>query len=218
MGRSSVTLSTDKLFKVLVIGDLGVGKSSIVMRYVNKCFDERYKGTIGVDFALKSIEWDAKTVVRLQFWDIAGQERFKKMSRVYYKGAMGAIVVFDITNSCTLEAASEWKQDLDSKVCLDSGHLVPAVLLANKCDLTGRDGDVVSSLDSFCKDNSFLGWFETSAKDNINIEEAGAFLVKQMMLCDTSLSTEERHWDKIKVNQTPADSPNQSLCCGRPLF
>lgn len=73
MGRSSVTLSTDKLFKVLVIGDLGVGKSSIVMRYVNKCFDERYKGTIGVDFALKSIEWDAKTVVRLQFWDIAGE-------------------------------------------------------------------------------------------------------------------------------------------------
>lgn len=95
------------------------------------------------------------------------------MSRVYYKGVMGVIVVFDITNSCTLEAASEWKQDLDSKVCLDSGHLVPAVLLANKCDLTGRDGDVLSSLDSFCQDNNFLGWFETSAKVCVVLSQQG---------------------------------------------
>ncbi|XP_004540905.1 ras-related protein Rab-32 [Maylandia zebra] len=218
MGRISVTLSTEKLFKVLVIGDLGVGKSSIVMRYVNKRFDETYKASIGVDFALKTIEWDPKTVVRLQLWDIGGQERFKNMSRVYYKEAMGAVVVFDITNSCTLEAASEWKQDLDTKVRLDSGQPIPAVLLANKCDLTGKDGALVSSLDSFCKDNSFLGWFETSAKEDINIEEAGAFLVKQIMLCDTSLSAEEHHWDRIKVNLTPTESQSQSLCCGRSLF
>lgn len=92
------------------------------------------------------------------------QERCKKMSRVYYKGAMGALVVFDITKSSTLEAASEWKQDLDRNVCLTSGQSVPAVLLANKCDIKGRDRDVVSSLDGFCKDNSFMGWFETSAK------------------------------------------------------
>lgn len=92
------------------------------------------------------------------------------MSRVYYKEAMGAVVVFDITNSCTLEAASEWKQDLDTKVRLDSGQPIPAVLLANKCDLTGRDGALVSSLDNFCKDNSFLGWFETSAKVCATIE------------------------------------------------
>lgn len=86
------------------------------------------------------------------------------MSRVYYKGAMGALVVFDITKSSTLEAASEWKQDLNSKVCLDGGCPVPAVLLANKCDMKGRDRDLVSSLDGFCKDNSFTAWFETSAK------------------------------------------------------
>lgn len=86
------------------------------------------------------------------------------MSRVYYKEAMGAVVVFDITKSSTLEAATQWKQDLDSKVRLDSGRPVPAVLLANKCDMTERDGDLVSSLDSFCNDNGFLGWFETSAK------------------------------------------------------
>ncbi|XP_074516317.1 ras-related protein Rab-32 [Sebastes fasciatus] len=216
MGRSSVSICTDKLFKVLVIGDVGVGKSSIILRYVNKRFNETYKASIGVDFSLKTIEWDAKTVVRLQLWDIGGQERFKKMTRVFYKEAMGAVVVFDITNSSTLEAASEWKQDLDSKVCLDSGRPVPAVLLANKCDMAGRDRDLVSSLDSFCKDNSFMGWFETSAKDNINIDEAGALLVKQMMLCDTGLSNEEHRWDGIKVNQAPEESQSQALCCWGP--
>ncbi|XP_071753062.2 ras-related protein Rab-32 [Centroberyx gerrardi] len=216
MARSPVALCTDKLFKVLVIGDLGVGKSSIILRYVNKRFDKAYKATIGVDFGLKTIEWDAKTVVRLQLWDIAGQEQYKKMSRVYYKGALGALVVFDITKRSTLEAASEWKQDLDSKVCLDSGSPVPAVLLANKCDMTDGKGEEASSLDRFCEENSFLGWFETSAKDNINIDEAGAFLVKQMMLNDTGLSSEEYHGDRIKVNQAPGEIQSQSLCCWRP--
>lgn len=86
------------------------------------------------------------------------------MSRVYYKEAMGALVVFDITEMSTLEASSEWKQELDSKVCLDSGCPLPAVLLANKCDMIEKSKDLGSSLDKFCKDNSFLGWFETSAK------------------------------------------------------
>ncbi|KAM3871169.1 ras-related protein Rab-32 [Diretmus argenteus] len=215
MARPPLSLCTDKLFKVLVIGDLDVGKSSIILRYVNKRFDETYKATIGIDFALKTIEWDAKTVVRLQLWDIAGQERFKKMSRVYYKGAMGALVVFDITKSSTLEAASEWKQDLDSKVCK-----VPAVLLANKCDMMAEESmELASSLDHFCKENSFLGWFETSAKDNINIDEAGAFLVKHMILHDdTRLSNEDRHGDGIKVTQAPGDIHSQSLCCWRPVL
>ncbi|XP_034530280.1 ras-related protein Rab-32 [Notolabrus celidotus] len=216
MAGSSVTLCTDKLFKVLVIGDLGVGKSSIILRYVNKRFDEGYKSSIGVDFALKTIEWDRNTLVRLQLWDIAGQERFKKMSRVYYKGAFGALVTFDVTKSSTLEAASEWKQDLDSKVCLDSGRPIPAILLANKCDVEGRDADVVSSLDDFCKENGFMGWFETSAKENINIDEAGAFLVKQMMICDAGLYIEKDNKDEIKVSQPPGESQSQTLCCWRP--
>lgn len=93
-----------------------------------------------------------------------GQERFRKMSRVYYKGAMGVLVVFDVTNSSTLEAASEWKQDLDRKVRLHSGRLVPSVLLANKCDLKGRDRGDMSRLNTFCEEYSFSSWFETSAE------------------------------------------------------
>ncbi|XP_003978587.1 ras-related protein Rab-32 [Takifugu rubripes] len=213
MTEASSASWKEKLFKVLVIGDLGVGKSSVILQYVKKCFMEKYKASIGVDFALKTIEWDPQTLVRLQFWDIAGQERFRKMSRVYYKGAMGALVVFDITNSSTLEAASEWKEDLDSKVCLHSGHLLPAVLLANKCDGEGRDRGDPSWLDGFCEKNGFSGWFETSAKDNINIDEAVHFLVQQMMLLDGGLSGEEEQRDRIPMRRASEDGPRREVCC-----
>lgn len=73
-GRSRVSW-TEELFKVLVIGDLEVGKSSVIRRYINKQFDEKYKSSIGVDFALKTIEWDPRTLVRIQFWDIAGENQ-----------------------------------------------------------------------------------------------------------------------------------------------
>jgi ras-related protein rab-32 len=87
---------------------------------------------IGIDFALKVINWDDNCVVRLQLWDIAGQERFGNMTRVYYKEAVGAFVVFDVSQFKTFEATLKWKLDLDSKVLLPDGSKVPCLLLANK--------------------------------------------------------------------------------------
>jgi small GTP-binding protein len=112
------------LYKILVVGDIGVGKTSLIKRYVHNIFSMHYKATIGVDFALKVIQWDNQTVVRLQLWcasplwgqcaspcdrDIAGQERFGNMTRVYYKEAVGAFVVFDVTRVGTFEAVAKWK-------------------------------------------------------------------------------------------------------------
>ncbi|XP_078268629.1 ras-related protein Rab-38-like [Rhinoraja longicauda] len=170
------------LFKVLVIGDLGVGKTSIIKRYVHQIFSQHYRATIGVDFALKVLSWEEDTVVRLQLWDIAGQERFGNMTRVYYREAVGAFIVFDVSRASTFEAVSKWKNDLDSKVRLQNGRPVPAVLLANKCD-QAKDGltNTLPKLDQFCKDNGFIAWFETSAKDNIRIEESARMLVEHII-------------------------------------
>ncbi|XP_044040462.1 ras-related protein Rab-38 isoform X1 [Siniperca chuatsi] len=155
----------ERLLKVLVIGDLGVGKTSIIKRYVHQVFSQHYRATIGVDFALKVLNWDHKTVVRLQLWDIAGQERYGNMTRVYYREAVGALVVFDMTRLSTFQAVLKWKGDLDSKVALSNGRTVPAVLLANKCDQR-RQGlcPKLPKLENFTREYGFVGWYETSAK------------------------------------------------------
>uniref|UniRef100_A0A3B3VTT1 Ras-related protein Rab n=1 Tax=Poecilia latipinna TaxID=48699 RepID=A0A3B3VTT1_9TELE len=154
----------EHLYKILVIGDLGVGKTSIIKRYVHHNFSPNYRATIGVDFALKVLTWDQETV-RLQLWDIAGQERFGNMTRVYYREAMGAFIVFDVTRPASFEAVTKWKEDLDSKLTLANGKNVATVLLANKCD-QGRE--VLTNngikMDQFCQENGFVGWFQTSAK------------------------------------------------------
>ncbi|KAM7330539.1 hypothetical protein ACRRTK_009728 [Alexandromys fortis] len=183
----------EHLYKLLVIGDLGVGKTSIIKRYVHQNFSSHYRATIGVDFALKVLHWDPETVVRLQLWDIAGQERFGNMTRVYYREAMGAFIVFDVTRPATFEAVAKWKNDLDSKLTLPNGKPVSVVLLANKCD-QGKDVLVNNGLkmDQFCKEHGFVGWFETSAKENINIDEASRCLVKHILAneCDLIESIE----------------------------
>ncbi|XP_029310697.1 ras-related protein Rab-38 [Cottoperca gobio] len=170
----------ERLLKVLVIGDLGVGKTSIIKRYVHQVFSQHYRATIGVDFALKVLNWDHKTVVRLQLWDIAGQERYGNMTRVYYREAVGALVVFDMTRLSTFKAVLKWKGDLDSKVALGNGTPVPAVLLANKSDQRSLCPKL-PKLEKFSREYGFVGWYETSAKDNTNIDVAIACLVKSIM-------------------------------------
>nr|CAH7742055.1 unnamed protein product [Callosobruchus chinensis] len=171
----------DHLYKILVIGDLGTGKTSIIKRYVHRFFTQHYRATIGVDFALKVLNWDDSTLIRLQLWDIAGQERYGNMTRVYYKEAVGAFIVFDVTRRTTFESVLNWKSDLDSKVQLPDGSPIPCVLLANKCDQPG-EGIVnnPSKMDEYCQDNGFSAWFKTSARDNINIDEAARGLVEKV--------------------------------------
>jgi len=174
---------TEHLFKILVVGDIGTGKTSIIKRYVHNIFSMSYKSTIGVEFALKVINWDQNTEIRLQLWDIAGQERFGNMTRVYYKEAVGVFVVFDVTRIATFEAAAKWKADIDSKVRVGVEEKpIPVVLLANKIDLA-KDGFVKTptQMTAFCEEHNFVGWFETSAKDNVGIDKAAKFLIQKIL-------------------------------------
>lgn len=95
---------------------------------------------------------------------ITGQERFGNMTRVYYREAMGAFIVFDVTRAATFEAVIKWKEDLDSKLMLTNGQSIATVLLANKCDQGRELTNNGIKMDQFCKDHGFVGWFETSAK------------------------------------------------------
>lgn len=187
----------EHLYKILVIGELGTGKTSIIKRYVHQFFSQHYRATIGVDFALKVINWDANTVVRLQLWDIAGQERYGNMTRVYYKEAVGCFIVFDVTRVSTFEAVAKWKHDLDSKVQLADESPVPCVLLANKCD-QAKEGLVNNpqQMDDYCRDRGFVGWYETSAKENINVDEAARCLVNFILEKERAIEREDEDADK----------------------
>ncbi|XP_070534941.1 ras-related protein Rab-32-like [Ptychodera flava] len=207
----------EHLYKVLVIGDLGTGKTSVIKRYVHQFFSQHYRATIGVDFALKVINWDADTLIRLQLWDIAGQERFGNMTRVYYKEAVGAFIVFDVTRASTFEAVQKWKNDLDSKVQLPNGQNIPVVLLANKCD-QAKEGLVnnATQMDEYCKEKGFIGWFETSAKENINIDEAARFLVTAILANDKAMNHDEpQDKDKITLDGSGVseETEGKGSCC-----
>uniref|UniRef100_A0A0A9WN32 Ras-related protein Rab n=1 Tax=Lygus hesperus TaxID=30085 RepID=A0A0A9WN32_LYGHE len=170
----------EKLFKVIIIGDPTVGKTSFIQRYVQNSFARDYKGTVGVDFALKVLHWYDSQVIKLQLWDIAGQERFTWMTRVYYKDAHGCVIMFDLSNKNSFENTLKWKKDLDSKCSLADGSPVPCMLLANKCDLQDRKIDMVE-IEKFHKDNNFIGWTETSAKEGLMVNDSMRFLVEVMM-------------------------------------
>lgn len=207
----------EHLYKVLVIGELGTGKTSIIKRYVHQFFSQNYRATIGVDFALKVLNWDSNTLIRLQLWDIAGQERFGNMTRVYYKEAVGAFIVFDANRSATFDAVMKWKSDLDSKVHLPDGSHIPCVLLANKCDLP-KEGPVSNpaSMNEFCEEKGFAGWFLTSAKDNVNVDDAARFLVKKILESQDSLIADEQMPDNdiLDYRNLPAGKPaSRRFCC-----
>lgn len=171
--------------KILIIGDGNVGKSSFVNRYVNGQFNKNYKMTVGVDFALKILHWSDTERVKLHLWDIAGQERFISMTRAYYKGALGCVVIFDITDSKSFLSCRLWKQDLDLKTLLPNGQPLPCILLANKSDLSKRAVSA-DSIDEFSKANGFVAWMETSVKDNRNIGEAMGRLVQEILSIQSS--------------------------------
>ncbi|XP_014206853.1 ras-related protein Rab-32-like isoform X2 [Copidosoma floridanum] len=168
--QDSDTLSNfgqrERLFKILVIGDYGVGKTAIVRRYTEGKFSSNYKITIGADFAIKSLNWDAETKINLQLWDIAGHERFGYMTRVYYKYAVAAALVFDISRVATFRSVKKWLADLREK----TGDL-PVVLLANKCDIN-QAAVTNDQIVKFCKENDIGSWFITSAKENSNIAKS----------------------------------------------
>jgi len=112
--------------------------------------------------------------------DVAGHERFGTMTSVYYKYAIAAIIVFDVSRPATFDAVLKWRDDVNSKVMLPNKDPIPTLLLANKCDIPGVVIDR-DALDKFVKEQGFIGWFETSAQQNTNVDDAIKFLISKIL-------------------------------------
>lgn len=156
----------DLLFKVLLIGNSGTGKSCLLIRFAEDIFSDNYISTIGVDFKIKTIEIDGKTV-KMQVWDTAGQERFRTITASYYRGSNGVIIVYDVTDRESFDQVSFWMKEVDRLASPD----VCRLLVGNKIDLT--DKRAVTTEEGQALANQYgVAFLETSARDNQNVEEA----------------------------------------------
>mmetsp|Transcript_41595 Transcript_41595/g.104902 ORF Transcript_41595/g.104902 Transcript_41595/m.104902 type:complete len:209 (+) Transcript_41595:73-699(+) len=156
----------DQLWKILIIGDSGVGKSCMLVRFVDNTFSESFISTLGVDFKFRTIDVDGKKV-KLQIWDTAGQERFRTVTSSYYHGANGVLVVYDITDPVSFNNVRQWLQEIERY----AAENVATILIGNKSDLEEKRAVPVSEAKAFAEANG-LTYLETSAKDSTNVETA----------------------------------------------
>jgi small GTP-binding protein len=159
-------MSHQYLFKYIVIGDSGVGKSCLLMQFTDKRFEATHDLTIGVEFGARLISLDG-VPVKLQIWDTAGQESFRSITRSYYRGAAGALLVFDVTRRKTFESVSSWLDDARSH----SNLPLTILLIGNKVDLENQREVTKEEAQAFATKNE-ISYIETSAKTAFNVEEA----------------------------------------------
>lgn len=155
----------DYLFKILLVGDSGVGKSCMLLRFADDTFTESYISTIGVDFKIRTVEIDNKTI-KLQIWDTAGQERFRTITSSYYRGAHAMIIVYDVTDKESFDHVNSWIVECDRY----GKENVLKILVGNKCDSPNRQ--VSYEMGKEFADTLGLEFVETSAKTSANIEKA----------------------------------------------
>jgi Ras-related protein Rab-1A len=198
----------DYLYKLLLIGDSGVGKSSILNRFTENYFHENYISTIGVDFKISHMKINDKNI-KLQIWDTAGQEKFKTIVSSYYRNSHGIIVVYDITNIDSFNNVKNWLDEIYKY----SPNNIKILLVGNKCDLKyGRQVDR-----EVAEDYAFLNnllFIETSAKNAINIEEIYNKIVKNIY--DTNNKIDEKNKKNIDLNNNILFSNKnykKNTCC-----
>lgn len=159
-----------KLLKVIILGDSGVGKTSLMNQYVQRKFSKEYKATIGADFLTKELQLDDK-LVTLQIWDTAGQERFQSLGVAFYRGADCCVLVYDVNTAKSFDSLDNWRDEFLLQAQPRDPENFPFIVLGNKID---EDSRVVSEKKAkgWCAGKGNIPHFDTSAKDDVNVAAA----------------------------------------------
>ncbi|KAF9533645.1 ras family-domain-containing protein [Crepidotus variabilis] len=204
----------DYLFKVVLIGDSGVGKSNLLSRFTRNEFNLESKSTIGVEFATRSINVDGKTV-KAQIWDTAGQERYRAITSAYYRGAVGALLVYDIAKHATYVNVTRWLKELRDHA--DSNIVI--MLVGNKSDLKHLRAVPTEEAKLFSTENG-LSFIETSALDASNVESAFQTILTDIYRIVSSKTLESNTSNieppKTSINVGPSVDSNAqqgNKCC-----
>jgi len=172
--RKSSTVH-DLAFKVIILGDAGVGKTCLLTRYCDNSFTVNFIHTIGIDFKINSVEVDDKKI-KMMIWDTAGQERFSKITRAFFKGTDGIIFAYDVNCEKSLNRAMRWVRQ--SRTDMDTN--VPSVLVGNKIDMGAHKREVPSNTARALAKEYNLGFFETSAKTDQGVDEMFVELCRKL--------------------------------------
>jgi len=197
----------DYLFKLLLIGDSGVGKSCLLLRFADDTYTESYISTIGVDFKIRTIQLDGKTI-KLQIWDTAGQERFRTITSSYYRGAHGIIVVYDTTEMESFNNVKQWLHEIDRYAT----EGVNKLLVGNKSDLVAkRQVDTAAAKE--LADGLSIPFLETSAKSADNVERAFMTMASEIKGRMAAAPTGPQGGNKASVGVGKSVSASKSSGC-----
>lgn len=187
----------DYLFKLVLIGDSGVGKSCLLLRFADDNFTDSYISTIGVDFRFRTVTIDSK-VVKLQIWDTAGQERFRTITSAYYRGADGIIMVYDVTSAESFDHVEEWLSEVDRYANENTVKL----LVGNKADLVEKREVSEETAQRFA-DKLNISFLETSAKTATNVEAAFLTMAKELIKMRDGSSKGPETGGSVTLEPTP---------------
>ncbi|CAD2094875.1 ras-related protein Rab-1B, putative [Plasmodium vinckei brucechwatti] len=197
--------SYDSLFKILLIGDSGVEKSCLLLRFADDTYTDSYISTIGVDFKIKTIEIDDK-IIKLQIWDTAGQERFRTITSSYYRGAQGIIIVYDVTDRDSFNNVKNWIIEIEKYASED----VQKILIGNKIDLK-NDRNVSYEEGKELAESCNIQFLETSAKISHNVEQAFKTMAYEIKN-KSQLENQQKGRTNINLNAKPIKD-NKKKCC-----
>ena len=196
-------MSFDYMFKLLVVGESGVGKTCMLLRFADDSFEDNFLSTIGVDFKVKEIVVDNQKV-KLQIWDSAGQERFRNITASYYRNSSAIIIVYDITNHESFNKVSEWIEEVRGFVPNS-----PLLLVGNKCDLEEKRQVTYEEGEEFAKKNNIM-FLETSAKTRHNIDATFQEIARQLI---KDAANKPKFETANKINIDSKSNKQKGKCC-----
>lgn len=174
MSESKENEDEEIQIKIMLLGESQIGKTSLIQRYVKNNFNLSYITTVGIDFQLKQIKMNNKSI-KLQIWDTAGQERFKNITKSYFHSSDGFIVGYDITSRLSFTNVSTWLKEINE----NAPEEIQKILIGNKCDLNERE--VTTEEGKKLAEENGMKFFETSAKNDINVKETFEAITKDIL-------------------------------------
>ncbi|KAL2102448.1 hypothetical protein ACEWY4_001616 [Coilia grayii] len=208
----------DFLFKIILIGDSNVGKTSVVQSFKSGLFSERQHNTIGVDFTVRTLTIQGKKV-KMQVWDTAGQERFRTITQSYYRSAHAALIAYDITRRATFTSVTHWLHEVQTFGAAN----VLLTLIGNKCDLEDQREVRFEEACALAEDHGMAAALETSAKEARNVEEVFVLMAEQLLACNGMPLPSPAHQGNtqhllLRSNSRPISSPattqdTPKTCC-----